>query len=174
VIRVYIRTSTRKQSVDMQIETLYKYLKVRGIEKYCIYIDEGVSGKTVDRKYYKQLVEHVSSGDIIYAFDCSRLWRNLQDQNSAIDHITGVGAKIITIIEGDLSTERGHAHAMINGLVNQEEIKLDSIRSKAGIKLLQDKCSTGEKVWNGRGPDKVKRSNEGYLKMWENRKRKQL
>jgi Zn ribbon nucleic-acid-binding protein len=35
-----------------------------------------------------------------------------------------------------------------------------------GIKALQEKVATGEAVWNGRGKDKTKRNNSGYLNRW--------
>jgi len=61
-------------------------------------------------------------------------------------------------------------NSLHSGLWNLRDIGIDSdiVYSRAlYVKRKYTKISNGEDAWNGRGPDKTKRSNEGYLNRWK-------
>ena len=66
---IYIRVSTEEQarsgfSVRAQTEKLVSYSQVRGWEIYDIYIDEGISGKNLEREEIKRLLKDVKEQKI--------------------------------------------------------------------------------------------------------------
>jgi len=173
MLRIYYRVSTDKQDFDMQKNAIENYLKIHEITTYEIYEDLGISGLTAERSEYQRLLADIREGDALLVYEFSRLWRDMEEQSRVTKIILALGLTLISVTEGTVKNEEDALISDVKGVINQHEARRFKRRSKDGIKALQDKCATGEKVWNGRGPDKVKRSNEGYLKMWENRKRRQ-
>ena len=174
MLRIYYRVSTDKQDFDMQKNAIENYLKIHGITTYEIYEDLGISGLTAERSEYQRLLADIREGDTLLVYEFSRLWRDMEEQSRVTKIILALGLTLISVTEGTVKNEEDALISDVKGVINQHEARRFKRRSKDGIKALQDKCATGEKVWNGRGPDKVKRSNEGYLKMWETRKKRQL
>lgn len=90
---LYIRVSTEEQALDgqspsAQAETLKKYCSAFGIVIHDLYMDLGVSGKSLkDRLELKRLIEDCGSGrfNIVLVWKISRLSRNLKDLLHLID-----------------------------------------------------------------------------------------
>jgi len=174
MLRIYYRVSTDKQDFDMQKHAIENYIKLHEITTYEIYDDFGISGTTTQRPGYQRLLADIREGDSILVYEFSRLWRDMEEQSRATKIFLVLGVTLLSVTEGSVKNEEDALISDVRGVINQHESRRVKRRSKEGIKTLQDKCATGEKVWNGRGPDKVKRSSEGYLKMWETRRRRQL
>lgn len=155
----------------MQKHSIENYLKLHEITESEIYEDLGVSGTTAQRPGYQRLLADIREGDSILVYEFSRLWRDMEEQSRATKIFLVLGVTLLSVTEGAVKNEEDALISDVRGVINQHESRRVKRRSKEGIKTLQDKCSKGESVWNGRGPDKKKRNNEGYLKMWENRRK---
>jgi len=172
MLRIYYRVSTDKQDFDMQKHAIENYLKLHEITKYEIYEDFGISGTTTKRPGYQRLLAEIREEDSILVYEFSRLWRDMEEQSRATKVFLALRVALLSVSEGAVKTEDDALLSDIRGVINQNESRRVKRRSGEGIKTLQDKCAKGDEVWNSRGPDKKKRSNEWYLRMWENRRRK--
>ncbi len=70
-VAVYVRVSTKDQSVDMQLNDLERYSKERGLRVFKIYKDNGVSGTKETRPALNDLMN--DSGK--RKFDIVLVWR---------------------------------------------------------------------------------------------------
>jgi len=90
---LYIRVSTEEQAIDgqsasAQAETLKQYCYAFGIEIFDIYMDMGISGKSLkDRNELIRLISDCSNSlfDMVLVWKISRLSRNLKDLLYLID-----------------------------------------------------------------------------------------
>lgn len=81
---LYMRMSTDKQenSIASQKEALERYAKAHKMEIVQAYIDEGISGRTVEKRpAFLQMIEDSSKGvfDSVLVYDSSRFARNLEE-----------------------------------------------------------------------------------------------
>lgn len=172
MIRIYYRVSTDKQDYDMQDRGIQNYLNSleARYEDCMVYQDFGLSGTTTTRPAYQRLLTEVRDKDTIIAYEFSRLWRDMEEQSRATKALIPRGIVIKSPIDGVIDSLENSLSADIKGVINQHEARRVKRRSMEGIRALQEKCAKGEVQWNGRGPDKKKRSPEGYKKMWEKRR----
>ena len=56
-IAVYVRVSTKDQSVDMQLNDLERYSRERGLDVFKVYQDNGVSGTKETRPALSSLMD---------------------------------------------------------------------------------------------------------------------
>lgn len=73
MVFAYIRVSKQEQNVDRQIENILNYRQ--NIDEKNIYVDRK-SGKSMERREYIKLKEHLKEGDEIIIHELDRLGRN--------------------------------------------------------------------------------------------------
>ena len=170
--RIYYRVSTDKQDFEMQRHAVLRLLASKGIEQEecVIYQDFGLSGTTSQRPDYQKLLTEVLEGDLIVVYEFSRLWRDMEEQSRATKMLLALGVQISSVADGDLRTFNDSLSIGIKGVINQYEAQRFKERSMAGIKAKKALVAQGLDVWNPRGPDKKKRSSEGYKKEQERRR----
>ena len=87
----YCRTALEnKHSIHKQIEAIDKYCKENNYEVE-FYIDDGISGFTLDRPEMKKLLSKTQEGDTIVVTDIAKLTRNIADY----DYIISRGIKVV-------------------------------------------------------------------------------
>ena len=74
MIYAYVRVSSTDQKIARQLRALKPYK----VQKKNIFIEKQ-SGKDFDRKVYRQLVEKLRSGDLLYIQSIDRLGRNYKE-----------------------------------------------------------------------------------------------
>jgi site-specific DNA recombinase len=91
-VALYIRVSTEEQakegfSLEAQEETLKKHCELRGDTVVETYIDDGKSGKNIDRPAMQELIRDSSQKkfDTVLVWKLSRLSRNLKDTLQLIE-----------------------------------------------------------------------------------------
>jgi DNA invertase Pin-like site-specific DNA recombinase len=70
-VAIYVRVSTKDQSVDMQLNDLERYSKERGFKVFKIYKDNGVSGSLEQRPELSKLMDDARKRK----FDTVLVWR---------------------------------------------------------------------------------------------------
>ncbi len=70
-VALYVRVSTKDQSVDMQLNDLERYSKERGFKVFKIYNDNGVSGTKESRPALSELMNDAKKRK----FDIVLVWR---------------------------------------------------------------------------------------------------
>jgi DNA invertase Pin-like site-specific DNA recombinase len=169
MIRIYYRVSTDKQDFEMQVHAIETLLNSRGLDSdsCVIYKDFGISGTTTQRPEYQRLLADILEGDTILVYEFSRLWRDMEEQSKITKMFLALGVQVSSVVDGDLRTMNDTLTIDIKGVINQFEARRLKQRTIEGIRAKQAKVAKQEDVWKGRGKDKQKRSNEGYLKRWE-------
>ena len=110
IIAGYVRVSTLKQkndgvSVDMQKEMIIKHALMMELVKEAdeieFFIDDGYSGKSLERPKIKELIEKIKKDEVyaVICYDLSRLSREMFDSNSLLRMFNNHGAALKCIYD---------------------------------------------------------------------------
>lgn len=135
MIAVYERVSTDDQSTDGQDHAMREYAESKGYE-FKEYVDEGISGKTMNRPAIQRLIADCRSGKIrkILVFELSRISRDMGDQFLFMTTIKNLGIGIETP-KGPVKFDTGMEKVMVTlqAYTAQTERENTSIRTKAAL-----------------------------------------
>lgn len=99
----YARVSSIDQNEERQLTALYEM----GVPMENIYVDK-VSGKDFNRLHYKELIEKLNSGDLLYVLSIDRLGRNYEEIQNQWRFLTKeIGIDICVIDMPLLDTRNG-------------------------------------------------------------------
>ena len=99
----YARVSSIDQNEERQLTALYEM----GVPMENIYVDK-VSGKDFNRLHYKELIEKLNSGDLLYVLSIDRLGRNYEEIKNLWRFLTKeIGIDICVIDMPLLDTRNG-------------------------------------------------------------------
>lgn len=147
--RGYIRVSTDEQakngdSIPAQQKLLEAYATIKGYDDFEIYIDDGYSGKNLNRPKVQALLEECRSGkvDAVIVWKLDRLSRSLRDTLTIIEDVFQPhGVAFISATENiDTSTPAGRAMLSILATFAQFEREQDSERVTMVHKQLALDC----------------------------------
>ncbi|ODS40719.1 MAG: hypothetical protein A7315_07840 [Candidatus Altiarchaeales archaeon WOR_SM1_79] len=140
VAAIYARVSTKEQtlgySLDEQKHRCKEYIKNLGIKYHRVYIDDGHSGKTLDRPAMQRLIGDIIEGKIshIVVWKLDRLSRSLTDSLLFVEDLTNAGIEVISVTEDiDTSTTIGKIVISVLSGFSQIEIEKISERVKMGL-----------------------------------------
>ncbi len=149
----YVRVSTDEQaqngfSIDFQKERIEEKFKIEGITNYEIMVDEGISGKSLNRPKMKQILELIGQNKVqtFVVFKLDRLSRSVSDLIKFLDDCNNADVNFISIAEKiDLSTAFGRMFVYIIGIFAQFEREQISERTLAGM---MEKANQGQYPYN--------------------------
>ena len=99
----YVRVSSRDQNEDRQLSAMKKL----GVPESGIYMDKE-SGRDFDRPRYREMVQKLERGDLVYIKSIDRLGRNYKEVVEQWQHLTRVKEADIVVIDMPLlDTRRG-------------------------------------------------------------------
>lgn len=125
----YVRVSTEDQNEARQVEALKKH----NIEKWFI---EKVSGKSMERKELKALLDYAREGDTIYIHDFSRLARSTKDLLEMVEGFQAKGIHLVSNKEQiDTSTPAGKLMLTMIGAIYEFERENMLERQREGIAI---------------------------------------
>ena len=129
----YIRVSTVEQNIARQKESLVNVDK--------LFVDYA-SGKDIDRKQFKELLEYIREGDELYIHSMDRLARNLDDLRSIVTKLTEQGISVHFLKEsltftGDDDSPMSKLLLSMMGAFAEFELELRRERQKEGITAAQ-------------------------------------
>lgn len=137
----YLRVSTVNQidntSIEMQEDKIKTYCKLHDAELVHIYIDEGLSAKTEDRREYMNMIDFASDKanniDAILVYKADRIHRSLRNLMNMIDKLQSNNIGFISITEQfDTSNAQGMLFLQMIGSFSEFERKLIAERTKSG------------------------------------------
>ena len=144
MIAIYLRVSTDMQSVDHQRQAIHKRIKDLGEDLTMAkeYTDEGISGSTVDRPAYQQLIMDINAGRItrIIAFERSRFSRTIKESMTFLWLCEERGVIVETYTGERISTEASMdflKEAMHAAFAQEERLKI-SERTKSGLRRARE------------------------------------
>lgn len=122
----YARVSSKSQNLDSQIDQLSR--------EGCIRIfQDKMTGKTLDREGWAQLLEYARPGDTIVVSELSRMSRSLKHLLSISVELEQKNIHLLSIKEKiDTKTAIGRFFFSIIGAMSQMEIELKKERAEAG------------------------------------------
>ena len=138
---IYIRVSTEEQvkhgySIRAQKEKLLNYAKIKDWRVYRIYIDEGISGKNLNRREIQNLIKDVKNKKIknVLVFKIDRLTRSTRDLIDLIELFRKYNCEFNSLTESiDTSSPTGRMFIKIIGLFAEFERETIVERIKVGL-----------------------------------------
>ncbi len=112
----YSSTNQREASIEDQIRVCRAHIDGQGWDYATAYRDQAISGATVLRPGYQQLLEDARRGrfDVVVAEALDRLSRDQADVASLFKQLAFHGIRIITLAEGEIS----ELHVGLKGTMN--------------------------------------------------------
>ena len=114
-VALYIRTARENDdAVERQEYILRKYAETHGYQGLLTYVDNGVSGISLDRPALGRLSTDILAGHIkaVFVKDISRLSRNSFEVHGWINGIRGRGVRFISIQDG-ITDDLFDNHALV-------------------------------------------------------------
>lgn len=137
----YIRVSTERQveegySIDFQRESLDNFAKSKRWEIIKDYIDEGISGRTVEREKFQEMLLDARNGlfDVILIYKLDRFSRSLQDLLNVIETLKKHNVYVSSVTQSyDDSTPEGTLMRNMLGSFAQFESQMIGVRVRDGM-----------------------------------------
>ncbi len=134
---VYARCSTRDQTLDLQLDDLREYAKVRQFEVVEEYLDEAVSGAKTKRLALDRLMAdaHRRAFNVVLVWKLDRLGRSLSHLIMVVESLGSVGIDLVSLGDPGLDTTSPHGRLIfaIMGAVAEFERDLIRERTRAGM-----------------------------------------
>ncbi len=112
-VAIYTRVSTEDQakegfSLDAQMEKLRAYCSARGWEIVKEYVDNGYSGRDINRPAYKKMMEEIDEWDMLLVMKMDRIHRNSKNFMMMMENLNEKGKEFVSMTESlDTSTAMG-------------------------------------------------------------------
>jgi DNA invertase Pin-like site-specific DNA recombinase len=111
-VAIYLRVSTKEQSVEMQLNDLERYSMERGLKVFKLYQDNGVSGTKESRPALSELMDDAKKRkfDIVLVWRFDRFARSTKHLVNALYEFRNLGIDFISYQENiDTSSPLGEA-----------------------------------------------------------------
>lgn len=141
-VAVYVRVSTKDQSVDMQLNDLKRYSKERGLSIFKIYEDNGISGTKETRPALNELMNDAKKKkfDIVLVWRFDRFARSTKHLVTALHEFRHLGIDFISFQENiDTSSPLGEAIFTIISAMSTLERDIIAERVKGGLRKARAK-----------------------------------
>ncbi len=136
-VALYVRVSTKDQSVDMQLNDLDRYSKERGVKVFKVYKDNGVSGTKESRPALSELMNDAKKRkfDIVLVWRFDRFARSTKHLVNALYEFRSLGIDFISYQENiDTSSPLGEAIFTIISAMAKLERDIIAERVKGGLR----------------------------------------
>ncbi len=136
-VAVYVRVSTKDQSVDMQLNDLERYSRERGLNVFKVYEDSGVSGTKETRPALNELMDDARKRkfDIVLLWRFDRFARSTKHLVTALHEFRNLGIDFISYQENiDTSSPLGEAIFTIISAMSKLERDIIAERVKGGLR----------------------------------------
>ncbi len=136
-VAIYVRVSTKDQSVEMQLNDLDSYSKERSLNVYKVYKDNGVSGTKETRPALNDLMNDTRKRkfDIVLVWRFDRFARSTKHLVNALYEFRNLGIDFISYQENiDTSSPLGEAIFTIISAMSKLERDIIAERVKGGLR----------------------------------------
>jgi len=136
-VAIYVRVSTKDQSVEMQLHDLERYSKERGLNVFKVYQDDGVSGTKDNRPGLNQLMNDTRKRkfDVVLVWRFDRFARSTKHLVNALYEFRNLGIDFISYQENiDTSSPLGEAIFTIISAMSKLERDIIAERVKGGLR----------------------------------------
>lgn len=140
ITAIYMRVSTEKQHVDLQMQAISSFLQYKGITEYIKYVDEDKSGKNTNRPELKKLLDDCKQGKVssLIVYKLDRLSRSLQDLLELLGFLNEHNVTFVSVTENlDFTNPFGKACMQMLGVFSEFEREIIRARTKAGMQAIK-------------------------------------
>ena len=141
-VAIYVRVSTKDQSVGMQLNDLERYSKERGLNIFKVYEDNGVSGTKETRPALGQLMGDARKRkfNVVLVWRFDRFARSTKHLVNALYEFRNLGIDFISYQENiDTSSPLGEAIFTIISAMSKLERDIIAERVKGGLRKAKAK-----------------------------------
>ena len=134
---IYVRVSTKDQSVEMQLNDLERYSRERGLSIFSVYKDNGVSGTKETRPALNDLMNDARKRkfDTVLVWRFDRFARSTKHLVTALYEFRSLGIDFISYQENiDTSSPLGEAIFTIISAMSKLERDIIAERVKGGLR----------------------------------------
>lgn len=150
---LYLRTSTKAQKYSLEVQETFLKDNIRKehIKNSIIVVEEQASASKLSTRKFDNLIKNdITTNDVVYVYDESRLTRNSNSQESINFIIESIFAKGAELVIGlDLVNPENYEQMFviaIKGEIATLNRKTQNAKSRAGIKVMKGK---GEWIFKG-------------------------
>jgi DNA invertase Pin-like site-specific DNA recombinase len=157
-VAVYVRVSTKDQSVDMQLDDLERYSRERVLNVFKVYEDNGVSGTKETRPALSELMNDAKKRkfDVVLVWRFDRFARSTKHLVTALYEFRNLGIDFISYQENiDTSSPLGEAIFTIISAMSKLERDIIAERVKGGLRKAKASGKTLGRPKNMVDTDKV-------------------
>ena len=136
-VAIYVRVSTKDQSVEMQLNDLERYSKERSLNVFKMYKDNGVSGTMETRPALSSLMDDAKKRkfDVVLVWRFDRFARSTKHLVNALYEFRNLGIDFISYQENiDTSSPLGEAIFTIISAMSKLERDIIAERVKGGLR----------------------------------------
>ena len=136
-VAIYVRVSTKDQSVGMQLNDLERYSRERGFDVFKVYQDNGISGTKDNRPGLNQLMDDTRKRkfDVVLVWRFDRFARSTKHLVNALYEFRNLGIDFISYQENiDTSSPLGEAIFTIISAMSKLERDIIAERVKGGLR----------------------------------------
>ena len=157
----YIRVSSDKQDLHKQEHLLLKYAQQHQIQINEFVQIEISSRRNTKERRIDELMERLSTGDMLLVAELSRLGRNMFEVINIINHLSENGVEIIFVRQPELSTAGPQRKLLlaIYSYFAEAERDFISLRTKQGLAAAQ---ARGKRLGRPKGSRDKKRVLDPY------------
>ena len=140
-VAIYVRVSTKDQSVGMQLNDLERYSKERGLNIFKVYEDNGVSGTKETRPALGQLMGDARKRkfNVVLVWRFDRFARSTKHLVNALYEFRNLGIDFISYQENiDTSSPLGEAIFTIISAMSKLERDIIAERVKGGLRKAKE------------------------------------
>lgn len=141
-VAIYVRVSTKDQSVGMQLNDLERYSKERGLNIFKVYEDNGVSGTKETRPALGQLMDDARKRkfNVVLVWRFDRFARSTKHLVNALYEFRNLGIDFVSYQENiDTSSPLGEAIFTIISAMSKLERDIIAERVKGGLRKAKAK-----------------------------------
>jgi DNA invertase Pin-like site-specific DNA recombinase len=136
-VALYVRVSTKDQSVDMQLNDLERYVNERAFNVFKVYRDDGISGTKDNRPGLNQLMDDARKRkfDVVLVWRFDRFARSTKHLVTALYDFRNLNIDFISYQENiDTSSPLGEAIFTIISAMSKLERDIIAERVKGGLR----------------------------------------
>ena len=175
LVSIYLRVSTREQTIEMQQDTINRYCTLNEISSTKIYKDIGVSGGKESRPGFNKLLDDMRNGKIktVIVYKLDRIGRSLIHLLKLFEEFKNRKINFISVTQ-NINTSAPEGKMFLRMLMVLAEYERELIVNRINDGLTRAKAS-GIKLGRPKGAkDKKRRRTSGYNQRWINEKAKKL
>lgn len=151
-VAIYTRVSTEDQaehgySLDNQLNMLKSYAFGRGWTVQDIYVEEGVSGRTIKRPQYKRMIDNKDQWDAILVMKMDRIHRNSRNFTEMMDFLSKNNKDFISSQES-LDTSTAMGRFVMDIMQRIAQLESEQIGERTFVSMKQ-KATASVGVFNG-------------------------